>query len=173
MATKSRIPNFFWQLMKLLNRHLAARASQKRMSHLVLLLTTTGRKSGLPRLTPLQYEEIDGVYYIGSARGTSADWYQNLVADPNVEVEIQGRCMPALAEAITDPTRIADFLEVRLARRPRMIRLMLRAEGLKGDFDRHELEALATGKALVALHPQQSEPHHKNELDRKISKNSK
>ena len=30
-------------------------------TRMVLLLTTTGRKSGLPRVTPLQYEDIDGL----------------------------------------------------------------------------------------------------------------
>ncbi|MFC1879365.1 nitroreductase/quinone reductase family protein [Chloroflexota bacterium] len=118
----------------------------------MLLLTTTGRKSGLSRVTPLQYEEIDGIYYVGSARGTAADWYRNLVADPNVQVEIQGQRLSALAEAISDPKQVADFLEVRLERRPRMIRMMLRAEGIKGVFGRAELEELAAGKALVALH---------------------
>ena len=154
MTTQSRIPDFIWRIMKPLNQRIAARASQKRMSHLVLLLTTTGRKSGLPRLTPLQYEEINGVYYVASARGTAADWYRNLEANPNVEVEIQGEQTKALAETITDPKRIADFLEVRLERRPRMIGMMLRAEGLKGGFNRADLEAFASGKALVALHQQ-------------------
>ena len=42
-------------------------------TRVVMLLTTIGRKSGLPRQTPLQYEEIEGVYYVGSARGVQAD----------------------------------------------------------------------------------------------------
>jgi len=44
---------------------------------LVLLLTTQGRKSGLPRVTPLQYEVIDGLNYLGSSLGEKADWYRN------------------------------------------------------------------------------------------------
>ena len=47
-------------------------------SRMVLLLTTIGRKSGLPRITPLQYEEIDGAYYVASARGAQADWFRNI-----------------------------------------------------------------------------------------------
>ena len=42
-------------------------------TRIVLLLTTIGRKTGLPRVTPLQFEQIDGAYYIGSARGQDAD----------------------------------------------------------------------------------------------------
>ena len=56
-------------------------------SRIVLLLTTTGRKSGLPRTTPLQYEEINGAYYVGSTRGSQADWFQNIQADPYVQVQ--------------------------------------------------------------------------------------
>jgi hypothetical protein len=46
-------------------------------TRLVLLLTTSGRISGQPRVTPLQFEEIDGAYYVASARGTEADWFKN------------------------------------------------------------------------------------------------
>ena len=56
------------------------------IGRLVLLLTTTGRKSGLPRVTPLQYELIDGAYYVGAALGLKADWLRNLQADPRVRL---------------------------------------------------------------------------------------
>lgn len=122
-------------------------------SHLVLLLTTTGRKTGLARVTPLQYEELEGEYLIASARGPEADWFLNIVTDPNVIVQVGDDCFPALGEPITDPARIADFLELRLQRRPRMIKAMLRIEGLPADFGRAELEKFAEGKALVAIRP--------------------
>jgi deazaflavin-dependent oxidoreductase (nitroreductase family) len=117
----------------------------------VLLLTTIGRKTGLPRTTPLQYEIVDDVIYVASARGQKADWFRNVVADPHVRVQIKDRQFEALAEPITDPARIADFLELRLRRHPRMLRLMLLAEGLPLKFGRAELERFAAGKALVAL----------------------
>jgi deazaflavin-dependent oxidoreductase (nitroreductase family) len=58
---------------------------------LVLLLTTTGRKSGKARVTPLQYEEMDNAIYGASARGKEADWFRNIVHDPNVFVRIGSR----------------------------------------------------------------------------------
>ena len=72
----------------------------------VLLLTTTGRKSGLPRTTPLQYEKIDGAYYVGSVRGVQADWFRNLVANPRVEVRVKAQRWCGWAEAVTAPDRI-------------------------------------------------------------------
>ena len=118
---------------------------------LVLLLTTTGRKSGLPRVTPLQYEEINGDIYIGSARGTQADWFRNIQANPQVEVRVKSRRLRGIAEPINDPQQIADFLEVRLVRHPRMLGGMLRAEGLPGKPTREQLAAYAQNLAMVKI----------------------
>jgi deazaflavin-dependent oxidoreductase (nitroreductase family) len=81
-------------------------------------LTTVGRRSGLPRVTPLLYDEIDGIVYVASARGAKADWYQNLQANPNVEVVIGSRRLRGCADLITDPLHVTDFLEKRLKLHP-------------------------------------------------------
>ena len=120
---------------------------------LVLLLTTTGRKSGLPRVTPLQYEEADGLFYVASARGQQADWFRNIVANPHVEVRVKTRHFHGLAQPITDPTTIADFLELRLQRHPRMIGTMFQAQGLPAQPNRVQLEQYAAKRALVAIRP--------------------
>ena len=123
------------------------------IGRLVLLLTTRGRRTGLLRVTPLQYEQIEGKYYVASAFGARADWYQNILADPGVRVRVGRKEFKAFAEPSTDPVQIADFLEYRLAHHPRMIGLMLRAEGLPPSPSRQDLESLAEEKALVILHP--------------------
>ena len=123
------------------------------IGRIVLLLTTTGRKSGLKRVTPLQYEEIDGEFYIGSARGARADWFLNIQADPQVEVRVKSRCFRGIAEPITVPERIADFLEIRLQRHPRMIGGMLRAEGLPPNPSHAQLAAHAENLAMVKITP--------------------
>ena len=123
------------------------------VGRIVLLLTTTGRKTGLLRVTPLQYEEVDGVYYIGSTRGKKADWFRNLVADPNVEVRVKSRRFKGVAEPITDTASIADFIELRLRRHPRMIGLILKAEGLPPRPERAQLESYAKRMAIVRIRP--------------------
>ena len=123
------------------------------VGRLILLLTTTGRKTGLPRVTPLQYEEANGVFYVASARGQRADWFRNIVANPQVEVQVKARRFRGLAEPIAEPTRIADFLELRLERHPRMIGALLRSEGLPAQPTRVELEQFAAKIALVAIRP--------------------
>lgn len=120
----------------------------------ILLLTTTGRKSGLPWVTPLQYEKIGADYYVGAARGLKADWVRNLQSDPHVEVRVGARRLQAAAEVVTDPARFADFLEVRLQRHPLMIGLIMqKAHGLPRRPSRAQLEELAKSEVFVILHP--------------------
>ena len=57
----------------------------------VLLLTTTGAKSGQPRLAPLVYSRDGDHYVIVASKGgapTHPAWYQNLLAHPTVTVEV-------------------------------------------------------------------------------------
>lgn len=120
----------------------------------ILLLTTTGRKSGLPRVTPLQYELVGDVYYLGSARGQAADWFRNIQANPRVQVRVKSHRFTCLAQPVTDPCRIADFLELRLKRHPRMVSKILKASGLPDNPTRANLEAYATQITMVILDPQ-------------------
>jgi deazaflavin-dependent oxidoreductase (nitroreductase family) len=127
-------------------------------TRVVMLLTTTGRKSGLPRVTPLQYEEVGGDYYIASARGAEADWFKNIRANSKVHVQIRDCEFDAVAEPVTDPVRIADFIELRLRRHPIMIRLIMHLfDGLPLRFSRPDLEEFCKEKAMVILRPAKSQ----------------
>lgn len=154
MTPPRHIPGFVWRVMGWLNPRITRRfRSGKKPSQLVLILTTTGRKTGHAHKTPLQYELLDGSYYVASARGIQADWYRNILANPSVTIEVGGREFLAQADAISDPEQIADFFELRLERHPRMFKTLMRLEGLPAVFSRAELEEFASHKALVALHP--------------------
>lgn len=58
----------------------------------LILLHTTGAKSGAERINPLAYQRVgdDSVAVFASYGGNPKhpDWYFNVLADPNVEVEI-------------------------------------------------------------------------------------
>lgn len=57
----------------------------------MLLLTTTGRRSGLPRTAPMMFTRVSGTLVVVASNSGAAhdpDWYRNLVADPAVTVEI-------------------------------------------------------------------------------------
>lgn len=123
------------------------------VGRLVLLLTTTGRKSGLPRVTALQYEEVDGDIYLGSSRGASADWVKNAAADPRVSVRVKDRRFEGIAEVVTDPERCADFMELRLLRHPRMIGMIMKSDGLPEKPSRSDLLQYAQKIVLVIVRP--------------------
>lgn len=123
------------------------------IGRLVLLLRTTGRVSGLRRVTPLQYERVGDEFYLGSARGLKADWVQNILANPEVEVRVKNHTFGGAAEVIREPDKIIDFLQLRLKNHPRMMTAMLRADGIPSNPSRDELTGYAAQIVLVVIHP--------------------
>jgi deazaflavin-dependent oxidoreductase (nitroreductase family) len=74
----------------------------------LLLLHTTGAKSGMARINPLAYI-VDGERFviIASKGGspTHPDWYHNIVANPKVSVEVGTTQFQARATIATEPER--------------------------------------------------------------------
>ena len=73
----------------------------------MLLLHTTGAKSGETRLHPLVYQAVDGGFAIFASKGgadTHPAWYHNLVANPDVTVEVG-------TETISGTARVLDSAE--------------------------------------------------------------
>ncbi len=74
----------------------------------MLILHTTGAKSGQERVNPMVYLEEDGhVYVFASKAGadTHPDWYHNLVAHPEVTVELGTETFVATATPLEDARR--------------------------------------------------------------------
>src|SRR5580698_7101516 len=73
-----------------------------------LLLTTTGRKSGEKFIFPLYYGETGNSYIIVASKGGAADhpsWYKNLVANPEVEVQVGTKRLTAKARTTSGAER--------------------------------------------------------------------
>lgn len=71
----------------------------------VLLLTTRGQRSGEERTSPLVYtRDGDRIVIIASKAGapTHPAWYHNLVANPEVTVEVGGESFQARASVVED-----------------------------------------------------------------------
>jgi deazaflavin-dependent oxidoreductase (nitroreductase family) len=68
----------------------------------VMVITHTGRKTGLRRRTPVNYAIVDGELYCMAGFGRTSDWYVNLKADPNVEVWLPDSWWAGVAEEVTD-----------------------------------------------------------------------
>lgn len=66
----------------------------------LLLLNHTGRVSGKPRHTVLEVAEhdpTDDSYIVASGWGTKAAWYQNILATPEVRIQVGARVLPVMA----------------------------------------------------------------------------
>jgi deazaflavin-dependent oxidoreductase (nitroreductase family) len=74
----------------------------------LLLLTTTGAKSGELRTNPMMYL-VDGdrllVFASKSGAPTNPDWYHNLVANPTASVEVGGEHYDVNATVLTGDER--------------------------------------------------------------------
>jgi deazaflavin-dependent oxidoreductase (nitroreductase family) len=74
----------------------------------ILLLTTTGRRTGEPRTTPMMFDrDGDDLLVIASNVGADKhpDWYLNLVENADVIVEVGDESFPALASTTTGDRR--------------------------------------------------------------------
>ena len=91
-----------------------ARGGRTTRKNPVILLTTTGAKTGLPRVTPLNFS-VDGdrLVVIASKGGSSTHpaWYLNLVANPEVTIEHEGETFGARASTAQEPERTRLFDE--------------------------------------------------------------
>ena len=96
----------------------------------VLLLTTTGRKSGKPRHTPLEFrrENEMGDIIVMAGWGGNTDWRKNIEVNPRVHVQAGWTKFDALAEKLTDD-EVADFLAEAMRLNPRSERIWSRWAG--------------------------------------------
>jgi deazaflavin-dependent oxidoreductase (nitroreductase family) len=63
----------------------------------ILLLETTGRKTGQPRTIPIAYFFYEGKYLIVESnwgKDTHADWYLNLQKNPRAKLVVRGKRIP-------------------------------------------------------------------------------
>ena len=78
----------------------------------LLVLTTTGAKSGAARSTPMSYSTDGDRVIVVAANGgapTNPHWYHNLVANPEVTVELGGETFRARASVAAEPERTRLF----------------------------------------------------------------
>ena len=84
----------------------------------LLLLTTTGAKSGQPRLSPLAYFRVDGkLLILGSFAGADVNpgWVHNLRANPSAQVEIGTESCDVVARELPAEERDQLFAKITAA----------------------------------------------------------
>jgi deazaflavin-dependent oxidoreductase (nitroreductase family) len=87
----------------------------------MVLLTTIGAKSGTKRVNPLVGFVDDGTLYVVASKGgapTNPDWYHNLLAHPEVEVEFGDDRFEATAVPIVSGPERDRLYAVQVAAQP-------------------------------------------------------
>jgi len=85
------VPAFKIGLGRLLSNPLTGR---------IMVLKTTGRKTGKMRYTPVSYALIDDNIYCYQGRQLKGQWYLNVLANPQVEVILPGRILMGYATEV-------------------------------------------------------------------------
>jgi deazaflavin-dependent oxidoreductase (nitroreductase family) len=97
MTTMERLNNRLTRFA--LHRGIAPRA--------FALLETTGRRSGLPRYTPVGNGLIGDTFWLIAAHGSQADYVRNIEADPRVRVKTGRRWRGGTATPLRDDDAVA------------------------------------------------------------------
>jgi deazaflavin-dependent oxidoreductase (nitroreductase family) len=120
-----------------------------------LVLTHTGRVSGLPRQVALEvvrHDEPSDTYFIASGWGEEADWYRNIAKTPQVVVQSGGRRLDAIAERL--PAEQAEEELLTYARRyPTAIKSLAGIMGYEVDGTEEGYRALGRLLPIIALRP--------------------
>lgn len=89
-----------------------------------VLLETTGRRSGLPRRTPVGGRRKGNEFWLVSEYGERSQYIRNIQADPRVRVRIHGRWHTGTAHLVPE-----DDARARLKTLPRLNSAAVRAFG--------------------------------------------
>jgi len=116
----------------------------------ILLLRTTGRRSGLVREAPLGYTVIDGRVVVVAGYGRDAHWFRNALAHPEVEVLLPGALIAGRAAEITEPDERRAAFRTLIKSMGVVGRLTLGDVHRKSDA---ELDILAEAFPVLAITP--------------------
>jgi deazaflavin-dependent oxidoreductase (nitroreductase family) len=126
-----------------------------------LMLTHTGRKSGLERKVVLEvvhYDRETTTFTVAAGFGTGSDWYQNIQANPRVTVQCGRRHWPMVARFLT-PEEAGDELLNYASRYPRALQELARFMGYRLDGTQEDIRALGQMLPMVDFTPTSSNGH--------------
>ncbi|HEB65345.1 MAG TPA: nitroreductase family deazaflavin-dependent oxidoreductase [Chloroflexi bacterium] len=118
-----------------------------------LLLTHTGRKSGLPRqavLEVIHHDPQTRTWYVASGFGEKSQWFRNVMKTPQVSIQVGRRKMTAEARRL--PLEEAERILQRYAgEHPVALRELTRLMGAPYDGSPESLRRMAEQIPVVAL----------------------
>jgi deazaflavin-dependent oxidoreductase (nitroreductase family) len=109
-----------------------------------VLLTHTGRKSGLPRQTVLEvvrYDKATGSCVVASGWGTKSEWYRNVTSNPKIVIQVRNKRTAGIAERLS-PEEGAQKLFDYARHYPLALRELARFMGYRLDGSDDDIRAL-------------------------------
>ncbi|MEA4910119.1 MAG: nitroreductase family deazaflavin-dependent oxidoreductase [Anaerolineaceae bacterium] len=129
------------------------------LGHRFLRLTHVGRKSGRLRqvvLEVVRFDHATHTYYIAVGFGEHSSWYQNILANPHVQVDSAGEHMEGRAEPLSPEQAGQELLDY--ARRyPLAFRELVHFMGYRLDGSDQDILALGHDVHIFALRPANQE----------------
>jgi hypothetical protein len=107
-------------------------------------MTTTGRRSGIPRKIEIYFHNFDGTIYIGGRPGFKRDWLANLTAQPSFTLHLRRGVqadLPVRAELVTDPRQRAGLF----------YRMLTESWGVEPEKARGVIERYVASSPLVKV----------------------
>jgi len=101
------------------------------IGHALLVLTTTGRNTGLLRRVALEYRTLHNKQYVINAFGESSQWYQNIGADPLVTIQTARGSESARAVRVDNEVEILSILQEFKRYNPLAVSWYLKSIGLE------------------------------------------
>ena len=125
------------------------------MGHRFLLLTHTGRKSGLIRqniLEIVRYDNNTGVCVVASGWGEKSDWVRNITANPKIVYQVQNRQYTGIAERLV-PEAAAQELYAYARHYKLAFRELAQFMGYRVDGSEEDIRAVGRILPMFLLRP--------------------
>lgn len=122
-----------------------------------LMITHTGRVSGLPRhvvLEVVKYEPASESYYIAAGWGEKSDWVKNIQADPHVHIQVGRQSMDSVAVQLTQDESEVVILDY-AQRHPSAMKSLAGFMGYQVDGTEADFRELGRQLLMFALKPRQ------------------
>ncbi len=116
-----------------------------------LLLTHIGRKTGRSRQTVIEvvsHDRANETYYVVSGWGVKSNWYQNIMANSDVTIQVGNRKLNAIAERVS-PERGGEIMADYAHKHPFALRELSRI--MKYPLDGSEASASNFGKNIPII----------------------
>ncbi|KDE97743.1 nitroreductase [Mycolicibacterium aromaticivorans JS19b1 = JCM 16368] len=134
----------------------------------LLLLHHVGRITGRPRRTVLEVVDHDrttGSYVVASGWGTGAAWYRNVIAAPEVSIQVGRRTFPVIAAALSESDGAEVFARYAARHRTLARYVLPHLLGLPVDGSDTDFRALGRRLPFIQFVPRGSRPNGQGDRD--------